>query len=689
MRHQIEKIHTKRIIGLVLIVIVIFLSGSMRLFNYQVVHGEEYLKSAQKSSFTTVKITAARGEIVDRNGIPFTKNKASFNVELDYAFLERGKENQVIYNLIKLFEELGESYIDNLPISKTRPYQFLPDREDDVARLKKNVDVNTYATAQNCMDNIFERNDYRYRKNSELKDISGVEYQSFSEDYKRKIAGVQYEMILKGFSSYNPRFTFAEDISPQTVVLLRELSGDFQGVEVVEKASRTYVGGEVASHLIGKTGLMNESQLEYYMNLEGSDYAMDDRVGQGGVEKAFESTLRGKNGEMKVIKNSRGDVVDVIETISPEAGKTVALTIDYEFNKKVNDIFAAYIKNYNETNKEKKVSEAGAIVVLDAKTGGLLATASFPYYNQEDFYLNYSSVAQAEGNPLFNRALNGLYRPGSTFKPVVAMGGLAEEIIAPTTKIYCGGVYHRASWNNTYNPTCLGTRHLGTSIDVVTALQWSCNIFFYDTGWNLNINRIAEYANLMGLGTETGLEINNSVGSISTPDKAERLGLTWNEGDIVQTAIGQSETEVTPLQMAIEAMTIANKGTRYNAHLLKAVYNHDMTELIEDEKTTVASSFNVSEEGLKSVVDGMIAAGATIGAPYQLTDLGYAVAVKTGTPQTTSADKTNNAFIAFAPAHDPQIAIACMLENSGNGTNKMVRQILEAYEPSKDFAQNE
>lgn len=679
MPRQPETIHTKRIIGLILVLVVIFLAASTRIFDYQVVRGEEFLKTAQRSSSTTVKITAARGEIVDREGLPFTKNVASFNIELDYAFLKRGSENQIIFSLIKTCEALGEEYIDTLPISQTKPYTFLPDREKDVQRLKDKFGLNTYATPQNCMDAIFERNDYRYKKVAEKKDKIAVEYEGYTEEYKRKIAGVQYEMVLKEFSSYNPRYTFAEGIKAPTVAFLKELSSDFLGVEVVEKASRTYVGGEVASHIIGKIGPMDKDQLEKYMNLEDGDYAMDDKVGQGGVEEAFESLLRGKNGQMKVIKNSNGNVIDVVETIAPEAGKTVALTINYDFNKKVNEIYAEYTKTYNETNKEKKVSKAGAITVLDAKTGGVLALTSYPYYDQTEFYENYNAVAQAEDTPLFNRALNGLYRPGSTFKPIVGIGALTEGAISADTRLRCDGVYHRLSHLG-FSPTCLGTKHLGTSPDIVSSLKWSCNVFFYDAGLELGINKIVQYAQLMGLAAPTGLEIEKEPkGVISSPTRSEELGTLWTVGNVVQTAIGQMDTQVTPFQMALEAMTIGNKGTRYNAHLLYSVYNNDMSEKLEGEKTTIASQFTSSEENFKLVIDGMIEAGNTIAAPYQLTDLPYKVAVKTGTPQSSSADKFNSTFVAFAPADNPQIAISCMMEE-GNYTNRMIKDILVAYE---------
>lgn len=682
MAKQIEKTHTRRIIGLILICLALFVAASLRVFDYQIVNGADYIKAAQKSSYTTMKISAARGEIVDRNGLPFTRNVASFQVELDYAFLKRGSENTVIYSLIKTFEAMGEEWIDPLPITSTAPYEYLPERERDVTKLKSDLGLQPYATAQNCMSALYSYNDKRYANDTEIVDKVGVEYRDYTEEYKRKIAGVRYGMIAKSFSAYTPRYIFAEGINSETVAFLRELADDFIGVDVVEKAIRTYVGGEVASHVIGRIGPMNETQVKQYMGLSDRDYSMDDTVGQDGVEETFEDILRGKNGEMKVVKNARGDVIDVIETIVPQAGNTIQLTIDYNFNKEVNQILSDYIKTFNQTNKDGKFIEASSVVVLDAKTGGLLATSSYPFFDQNQFYTDYKSVATAEGKPMFNRSFQGLYRPGSTFKPVVAAGALGENINSVNTRMTCTGSYtFFPDW--VPPPTCLNDRHRpGAVLDLPTALKFSCNIYFYESGRQLGITKMIEYAHNFGLGTKTGLEISNKEGLISNPDYSEKLGSVWVPGNVIQAAIGQLDTQVTPLQMAIEAMTLGNKGTRYNAHLLKSVLSHDGSSVITPEKVEVASKVELPDNGFEMITNGMVEAGSLVAAPYQLTDLGYRVAAKTGTPQ-VSKTRDNNCFIAFAPADDPKIAIACMLED-GKNSNRLIRPIIQAYEKSQN-----
>ncbi len=676
MAKQIEQRMSNRIIGLILICVLLFLLAIMRLFDYQIVNGSMYLSLAERTSFTTVKIPSARGEIVDRNGTPFTENTITFNVELDYAFLQKGTENEIIYALIKTFEAMDQQWIDNMPITMSKPYTFLEGRDNDIARLKSNLKLQSYATAEDCMNALYELDDAKYAK-TEFKDIHGVDYMNYTEEYKRKIAGIRYEMIAKSFSAYNLRYVFAEDIKPELVAFLKELSSDFVGVEIVERATRTYVGGEVASHLIGKIGLMNESQIDHYLSIEDGDYAMNDLVGQGGVEEAFEEVLRGKNGEMQVVRNTKGEVVDVIESITPTAGKSVALTIDYELNKNINGILEEYIDDFNKTNRYDKESKAASIVVLDAQTGGLLSNTSYPYFDQSDYYNNYSYVASLDGNPMFNRSFHGLYRPGSTFKTATSVAGLATGVITNTSTHFCEILYtYWPDWQPP--PGCLGDKHGYTHVDLVSALKWSCNNYYYDAGRIMGINNIVKYSNLLGLGVDTGIEINNSIGAIASPEYSDKLGVRREEGNVIQTAIGQLDTNVTPLQMAVQAMTIANHGTRYEAHLLEKVTDFDGEQVYEKEQSKILSTIDLPEDGFETIIDGMIAASTTLYGAYNLTDLGYDVAIKTGTPEVTKT-RTNSTFIAFAPADNPKVAISCVIED-GYNSRTVLRDILKACE---------
>lgn len=701
MAKQFEKTHTRRIIALILLCVVIFVAAAVRVFQFQIVDGAKYQADAEQSHTKTVAISAARGEIVDRNGIPFTQNKASFNLEFDYTLmkktspgstqLDNDAANETIYNLIKTFEGLGEEWLDNLPISMTGPHEFLSDAsETDISRLKKKMaDLNSemadYATAEDCLYWIYRScGIQKYQENGKCthcgQSYEECDYKGYSGEYARKIAGVRYEMLLKDFSNYNTRFTFAEDISASSVAWLREQTAAFPGITIVEKATRTYISGDVASHLLGVVGPIYAEDYEYYKNQEGMDYQMSDTVGKSGIERAFESQLRGKNGEMTVYLNSKGEVIGSEETVAPVAGKTIQLTLDFNLQKEVQQILADYIEEYNSSGLKKDDdkhvahSTAASIVILDVKTGGLLTSVSYPYYDINEYLTNYNALATREDKPLNNWALNGLYRPGSTFKPIVAAAALSEGLINPDSTILCPASAVYTYYAPSFTPGCLKDRHYGNAnLDVRKALEYSCNIFFYDTGRRLGIDTIDRYAEYFGLGVDTGLEISSLSGRLTTKEDAD-----WQEGNVVQAAIGQMNTSVTPLQMACEAMTLANQGVRYETHLVKNILSYDGSAVLEEKRPVVASSFDLSDEAFEAIRDGMVNAGLNIAAPNQLTDLGYSVAVKTGSPQVNTI-KTNNGFIAFAPADDPQIAISCMVED-GYGTNKLLRRLLLAWE---------
>lgn len=683
MARSFEVKHQRRIVALILLVVLIFIFAVMRVFEYQIVQGEEFLNTAEQSSTVKIPIVAARGEIVDRNGIPFTQNKATFNIEFDYTFLPKGKENETIYALIKILESQGEEWIDELPITKTEPYAFIEGKEAEVTKMKKKIQVNEYTGAQDCLDNIYEMTGIKTFPNSKAKGATDKNQitTKYDERYCRLIAGVRYQLMLKDFSRWTNRCTIAEDISPKTVALIRELSDELKGVEIVERAQRTYISGDVASHIIGSLGPIYAEEKDIYKPGQvDSEYGWTDLVGKSGIEKVMESELKGTNGEMTVIKNSKGDIVDIVETKAPVAGNTVQLTIDLEFQKEVQQILADYIKYYNETNKSKKVSNGAAIVVMDVKTGGVLASVSYPYFDINEYSSKYTELSTREDKPLFNRALNGTYRPGSTFKTIVAAGALQEGKITPTSTVTCTGTY--MYFAPSYTPSCLMVGHgVGSRENVSTALQHSCNIFFFETGRILGIDKMNEYAKKFGLGVDTGLELPSAVGNLSGPEFSKKFNALWSPGNVIQAAIGQMDTNVTPLQMAVQATTIANKGTRYNAHIVKSVLSNDMKKVISEKPATIASQYQMTDEAYEAITKGMIAAGKGIAAPNQLTDLGYDVAVKTGTPQVTT-DKFNNAFIAFAPVDQPEIAISCMMEN-GESANKMIRSILLAYQKAK------
>ncbi|MDF2567958.1 MAG: Cell division protein FtsI/penicillin-binding protein 2, partial [Oscillospiraceae bacterium] len=626
-----------RLIILSSLIFVIFVACCARLMQFQIVEGSQYRDQANKKTISTVRVKAARGEIVDRYGRPLATNKVGFNIIFDRAFMATGTENEIIAKLKNIMDKAGEEWVDTLPITKTKPYKFEDKKESDVARAKKVLGLNSYATAQNCIDELIEK----------------FKITGYDEETKRMIASVRFEMLQSEFS-LNNRYTFAEDIATATVAKIKEQNYDLKGVDVIEEATRDYVSGTIAPHIIGTLGPI---YAEEYKTLKEKGYQMNDVVGKDGIEKTFESYLRGTDGIRQVEQNARGDVVSVVDKKSTVPGNTVMLTIDKYFQQKVQNILADHIKWLRTSAPKGNGAKAGAVAVLDAKTGEVLALATYPSYNIKDYRKKYSELATTKNQPLFNRTLWGTYRPGSTYKTSVATAALCEGVIGKGSTVYCNHVY--TYYPAPFRPKCTGYHG---SISVVNALKFSCNIFFYDVGRRVGIDTINEYSQKLGLGVPTGLEIPNATGVLASPAYSKKMGAVWNAGNVVQASIGQLDTAVTPLQMAIQAATLANDGTRYEAHLIKSVQSYNYENIISQTQPKVASKITGKTAQFDIVTEGMKAAASRLTGSHSLSRYSFDVAIKTGTPQ-TATNKFNSAVIGFAPADEPEIAIAAIIED--------------------------
>lgn len=632
-----------RLIILSAVVCVAFILSCVRLMQYQIVEGATYREAANRKTISTVSVKAPRGEIVDRYGRPLAINKVAFNIIFDRVFMPEGEENSIIVSLIQLMEQSGEDWVDELPITDTKPYQFEEGEDEaDINRAKSTLGLNTYATAENCMDELIER----------------YEITGYDDETTRKIAGVRFSMLQADFSPY-VQYTFAEDIATSTVTKVKELDYDLPGVDVAEETIRDYVSGDIAPHILGTVGPIYAEEYEEYKE---QGYAMNATVGKSGIEKAMEEYLRGTDGVRQVEQNSKGDVVSVAEQKATVPGNTVMLTIDKYFQQDVQNILQNRIENEGD-------GTAGAIVVLDVSTGEVLAAATYPSYDINEYKTNYAALNSDDGNPLFNRALMGTYRPGSTYKTAVAVGALSEGVIDRNSTVTCHRVY--TYWPAPFRPRCTGYHN---SISVVRALQVSCNIFFYDVGRRLGIEKENEYAHKLGLAVDTGLEIPTATGVLTSPEYAEAVGREWNAGDVAQASIGQMDTAVTPLQMATQAATIANKGTRYETHIIKSIQSYNYDKLIMETQPVVASTIENKNNTFEIVREGMVAAANNVS---ELRQYSFDVAIKTGTPQTTET-KFYSTVIGFAPAEEPEIAIACVLEQ-GTSARSVIKPVIDAY----------
>ena len=635
----------------VLIVAAIFL---VRLMIMQIAEGESYRSYLTEGYSVTKTIEASRGDIVDRYGRSLATNRVRYDITFDKNNIVKNTENSVILELISILEENGEEWIDNLPITKEEPFEY-SGTETARTKLRKHLDLAEFASAE---DVVFR-----------LKEKYGLENMS-SEDF-RKVAGVRYEMDRVGYNYVTP-YTFAKDVSAVTINIISEHSYYFQGVEITENYERQYPNGDVAPHIIGITGIIYE---EEYAELDKSVYGINDIIGKSGLELAFEDVLKGKDGKMKVTYDADGEIIseEIIEEAIP--GATVVSTIDMDLQRVAYSALEKQILNLRSTAEagKGKESEGGVVVVMKVGTGEILAAANYPSYNLSTYYKDYAQLLETDYNPLFNRAAEGTYAPGSTFKPVVATAALQLGNIKANTTVNCEHVY---TYFTDYQPTCLG--HHG-KINVRHALGYSCNIFFYETGRVMGIDNIRQYAYYYGLGEPTGIEIKERTGQVSNPNWASENGIYWNNGDVLQASIGQGYSLFSPIQMANYVATIANRGIRVNAHFVKSINSHDFSEILYETPVEVLSDMGMTDYTYETVLSGMLQSSQD-SSGFVWGDFNIKVASKTGTPQTTTKT-VNSTFICYAPADDPEIAIAVVIEKGWQGYTAapVAKEIMEYY----------
>ncbi len=648
---------TDNIKSIIIVIIVVLLGtfASMRLMKIQVVGSDEIVtrKTYGSDALTYVReITPTRGEIMDFNGNVLVENTTRCDLVLQKAFFPEdiAEGNKCLLKIYKALLDRGYVFEDTLPITSTMPYEYT---EEDVAEVVESLNLNVYATADNCIDKLIS--DYKIDD-------------SYTLDEKRIIAGMRYTMMDKDFS-YSLDLVLAKNVDHQTVVDMKELGNFCRGIEAVDAAERKIVRGDILPHEIGVIGPI---YAEEYDDLKDKGYAMNDEVGKSGIELAMEKELRGKAGteEVTVID---GAIVDVKTREETVPGESVKLTVDGAYQLKLQGILDNFLKThpYYNGNKVNK----GALVVLDAKTGAVKGMATAPTYNLKDMAEDYDSLVKAENSPMFNRCTWGQYLPGSTFKTITATAGLNEGVITGETTFNCTRNYEF------YGGKFQCTGYHG-AISVRRAIEVSCNIFFYETSRNLGIDNITKYAKLYGLGSSTGIETGDAAGFLCNPETFAERGQPWYIGYVIQAGIGNQDCGFTPLQLANAAATIGNRGVRYKTYLVDSLYTYGSNELVKKTKPTVADKIDLNYDYVYDyVVGGMIDAAKACPVPYELTDLGFNVAIKTGTPQTDMNDKNkqNSVFIGFAPADDPEIAFAGVIEG-GEYSKYMIRDMILSYQ---------
>ncbi len=640
----------------IILVIALVCTFGYTLYDIQIVNGEYYRAQNSTLSTYTVTIEAARGEIVDRNGNPLVTNRQGNSIILDAAYFPSSEENDernaIIMNLIELFEANGEEYVNNLPLVQSADGIAFTEDEDAVATMKSEdmFNLQSYATAQNCFDAMVEK--------------YGLE--GYDTATALKIGSIRYELTRLLFSIENP-VTIADDVSDETVAAIKEDQQTYLGADVLAVAYREYADSTLAPHILGTVRKINA---EEYAELRDEGYGINDTIGESGIEAAMESELRGTPGELTITIDADGNVTEEI-TKEPIQGNTVVLTIDRDLQR------IAQQQLEITCNEVSASQSAGAVVVEDVNTGAILAAASYPTYDLQDYYDSYSSLASNSRQPLFNRFALGTYAPGSTFKPAMACAALEEGVIDESTTFRCGGVWQY--YDVTFR--CLNSRAHGSE-NVREALRDSCNIFFYNCADRLGISKMNEYASMFGLGEKTGVEISEAAGVLAGPASAERYNRVWQMGDTIQSGIGQSDNLFTPLQLANYCATVANGGTKYEMHFVQSVINTS-SGTIEETGAAVAQELPISDNTFNIVHEGMRMVAQQYTLSNIFSDSGVDVACKTGTSQVIrNGEEANNGFlITFAPYENPEISIASAIELAGSGTStaEITASIIEYY----------
>ena len=681
MNQDERKTAVRRMMLLIAAAAVIIGLYGFRLIFLQLVNGDSFTAQATNTTDYKFTVTAARGDIVDSKGERIASSTTGYNVVLNKLLMGDEDLDTMLQKIVGLLGENGESWNDSLLIGQPDAaghYEFTAASDNAteqkaLAAMKDNLGLQQYATADDVMEKLVE--DY------DLAD--------FSLYWQRVLSGIHYEMQLQAFSNVN-NFVMAENVSEATVATIKENSLSLPGVEIVETSTRSYEQGTVLPHVLGRVGKITaekwkvtdeNGQVTYPLKEKG--YNMNDIIGISGLESAYEDELRGKDGVETITRNSDGVIVNTALTTVPEPGHTVQLTIDSEFQKAVDQALAKNVEWIKNTYADSKQANAGAVVVIDVKTGGVLAASNYPSFDQNLYAAQYSEYSADENMPLFNRALQGLYTPGSTYKPSVAVAGLDTGLLNRNSTVNCTRVY---TYYKDYRPRCAQHGHGNGPIDVVNAIKWSCNIFFYDVGRRLTSDVYDAYAYKLGLGQRTGVEVSEALGHLTTKNDSN-----YTESLDIQAAIGQGNTAVTPIQLATYAATLANRGTRYRTHFVKAILDSNTGKTLEETQPEVMDVVEGKGETFDLVREGMKGVAQTIPA---LAAYPYTIACKTGSPQrsegyyvgSTYKHYTNAAMIAYGPAEDPEIAIGIVVEYGGAGarTGQLVADIFNAYYAMKD-----
>ena len=461
----------------------------------------------------------------------------------------------------------------------------------------------------------------------------------------------------------------------------------FPGVDIHRQLVRHYPYSDLAAHVIGYVGRINEAELK---ELPIAEYRGSSHIGKLGIESSYESQLHGKTGYAEVETNVQARLLNTLKEVNPEPGANLYLTLDIDLQRTAYDALGSF---------------NGAVVAIDVKTGGVLVFVSRPGFDPNPFVVGianeaYQALQSSENQPLYNRALRGLYPPGSTMKPFIALAGLEFDVINAGQKFFCPGFYQLPGVTHRYRDWKKGGHG---AVDLTRAITESCDVYFYRLASALGIDNMYTFLHKFGFGEKTGIDLVGEKSGLlpSREWKRDRKNQAWYPGETLITGIGQGYLQVTPLQLAKATATLASNGKVMTPFLVDKMVSQQGTASGADGSNY---SIPLKQENVSSVIKGMVNVvhsehGTAKGINKNIT---YQIAGKTGTAQVlgikqnakydeNSIDfkyRDHALFVSFAPVDDPQIAVAVVVENGGHGgsvaapiAGEVIRQFLqEKYE---------
>ena len=636
----------RRVIALLAFFGAFLLLFAVVLYDAQILHGGENRAKSISSNAASETVTASRGIITDRNGKVLVSNRLAYTLVFDRSgFADDAALNAAILRLVQLCEETGTGWNDTLPIGRVGNFlRYSNARSETFDKFIEKNDLTSGASGRQLL--------------SELRELYHVD-ESLSEREARLIVGVRYELHSRD------SYTFAEDVSTEVLSLITD--GRYEGVTIRTASARVY-NTALAAHILGTIGPIwqeewSSSEDTGYVGYADKGYSMNDLVGKDGVEKAFESYLRGTDGRRLITTDETGKITGELYTREPQPGGTVALTLDIDLQADVEAALAETISGMIDKDSNER---GGAAAVVSVGTGEVLALASYPTYDLSTFNEDYDELVSDQRLPMFNRATQGIYAPGSTFKMVTAVAALESGIITPSSIIQDRGIY---TYYKDPQPMCWIYSQTGSThgrINVSQAITDSCNYFFYEVGRLTGIRTLDSYASQFGLGQSTGIEIGDSSGVLASPEWAESHDQEWTDGQTITAAIGQSYNLFTPLQLANYVATLVGGGDHYQAHLLKNVKAYDNSRLLYMYDDEPMNTVEISDSTLSAVTRGMHELTVSGSVAYAFENCVVSAGAKTGSAQ-VGTDIANGVFVAYAPYENPEIAVAIVIEKGGSG----------------------